>query len=60
MERLFRKGDRIIKFEHFGIVSKMLNYKLDLENGWIRKILENIDFPMSLDQEGASFNLCMQ
>lgn len=60
MERLFRKGDRIIKVEHFGIVSRMSNYKLDLENGWIKKNLDNIDFAMSLDQEGASFNLYMQ
>jgi hypothetical protein len=49
MERLFRKGNRIIKVEHFGILSRMSNYKLDLENGWIIKSLENIDFAMSLD-----------
>ncbi len=41
MERLFR-GDQIIKVEHFGTIFIMPNYKLDLENGWIIKSLENI------------------
>jgi len=50
MERLFREGDRIIKAEHFGTISKMSNYKLDFKNGWIKESLENIDFVMSLDQ----------
>jgi hypothetical protein len=60
MERLFRKGDRIIKVKHFGTIFKMSNYKLDFKNGWIKESLENIDFVMSLDQKGAFFNLYMQ
>jgi hypothetical protein len=34
MERLFREGDRIIKVEHFGIVSRMSNYNFNLEK-WV-------------------------
>ncbi len=60
MERVFREGDRIIKVEHFGIVSRMSNYKFDSINGSIKESLENIKFSMSLDHEGASFNLYMQ
>jgi hypothetical protein len=56
----FGEIDIIIKVENFGIVSRMSNYKLNLENGWIRETLENIDFSMSLDQEGAFFNLYLQ
>ncbi len=49
MEELFRVGDRIIRIEHAIILSSMLNWKLNLENSWVRKMLETIDFVMGLD-----------
>jgi hypothetical protein len=49
MEKLFRVGDRIIRIEHATIVSRMLNWKLNLENSWVREMLETIDFVMGLD-----------
>jgi hypothetical protein len=39
----------IIKVEHFAIVSRMLSWKLDLGNIWIKENLENINFVMKVD-----------
>jgi hypothetical protein len=38
----------------------MSSYSLDQGNKWVKENLENIDFAMSLDQEGASIDICMQ
>jgi len=43
MEELFRVGDRIIRVEHDTIVSRMLNWKVNLQNSWLRETLETID-----------------
>lgn len=51
MEELFRVGDRIIRIEHATILSIMLNWKLYLENNWVRKMLETIDFVMGLGRK---------
>lgn len=51
MEGLFRVGDRIIRIEHVIILSRMLNWKLNLENSWVRKMLETIDFVMGLGRK---------
>ncbi len=48
MEELFRVGDRIIKIEHATIVSRMLNWKLNLEKNWVKETLETINFVMGL------------
>jgi hypothetical protein len=57
MEIIFKVGDKIIKVEHFSIVSKMSNWKLDFLNKWIGETLETIDFAMGLDQKGISIDL---
>jgi hypothetical protein len=49
MEELFGVGNRIIRIEDATIVCRMLNWKLNLENSWVKKILETIDFVMGLD-----------
>ncbi len=38
----------------------MSSWSLDKGNKWVEENLESIDFAMSLDQEGASFDICMQ
>jgi hypothetical protein len=48
-EELFWVGVIIIRVEHATIVSRMLNWKLNLENSWVRETLETIDFVMGLD-----------
>jgi hypothetical protein len=48
-EELFWVRDRIIRIEHVTIVFKMLNWKLNLENSWVKETLETIDFVMGLD-----------
>jgi hypothetical protein len=56
MEKMFSEKDRVIKVDHFGIVSKMSNWRLDTINKWIKFFLESIDFAMGLDKEGFSFD----
>jgi hypothetical protein len=38
----------------------MSSWSLDKGNKWVKENLESIDFAMSLGQEQASFDLCMQ
>jgi len=35
MEKLFKVGDKIVKVEHSGTMSKMSNWKLDFGSKWI-------------------------
>jgi hypothetical protein len=56
MEKMFSERHRIIKIDHFGIVSKMSSWRLDTIRKWIKKNLESIDFAMGSDQEGLSFD----
>jgi hypothetical protein len=60
MENMFRVEDKASKVDHYGIISWLLNWKLEVGNCWIRKNLENIDFIMSIDEKGGSFALFMQ
>ncbi len=39
----------IIRAEYSAIVFRMLSWKLDLGNIWIKENLENIDFAMKVD-----------
>jgi len=39
----------IIRVEYSAIVFRMLSWKLDLGNIWIKENLENIDFAMKVD-----------
>jgi hypothetical protein len=38
----------------------MSSWSLDKGNKWVKENLENIDFAMSLDKEGISFDICIQ
>ncbi len=60
MDDMFRARNNMIKVEHYGTISRMLNQSLDLENKWVREKLEGIDFAMGIDQEGTSLDLYMQ
>jgi hypothetical protein len=56
MEKMFSEKDRVIKVDHFGIMSKMSSWRLDMISKWIKNNLESIDFAMGLDKEGFSFD----
>ncbi len=57
---MFRIRDRAIKVEHSKTMSIMSSWSLNKGNKWVKENLESIDFAMSLGQEQASFDLCMQ
>jgi hypothetical protein len=59
MESMFRIGDKVVKVEHFGTISKMLNWSLNEENVWVRDNLEIIDFSLNFDQEKTISSLSM-
>ncbi len=42
MDDMFRDGNKMIRVEHYGTISKMLSWSLDLENKWVRDKLEGI------------------
>lgn len=56
---MFRARNKMIRVEHYGTISRMLSWSLDLENKWVREKLKNIDFAMGIDQEGTTFDLYM-
>ncbi len=56
---MFRIGDKVVKVEHFGTISKMLNWSLNEENVWVRDNLEIIDFSLNFDQEKTISSLSM-
>ncbi len=49
----------IIRVEHSVIVSRMLSWKLDLGNIWIKENMKNIDFAMKVDKELECFLIYM-
>jgi hypothetical protein len=57
---MFRIRDKVIRVQHSRTMFKMSSWSLDKGNKWVEENLESIDFAMSLDQEGASFDICMQ
>ncbi len=57
---MFRIGDKAVKVEHFGIVSKNVKWNLNEKNIWVRDNLENIDFALEFDQEKTSSGPSMQ
>ncbi len=59
MDDMFRARNKMIRVEHYGTISRMLSWSLDLENKWVREKLKNIDFAMGIDQEGTTFDLYM-
>jgi hypothetical protein len=60
MEIMFRVKDKASNVDHYGTISRLLSWKLEIENCWIRQNLESIDFIMSIDEKGVSFALYMQ
>jgi len=49
----------IIRVEHSVIVSRMLSWKLDLGNIWIKENMKNTDFAMKVDKELEHFLIYM-
>ncbi len=55
MEKMFSERDRVIKVDHFGIVSKMSSWRLDTISKWMNFFLKALillwvwikrDFPL--------------
>ncbi len=55
MEDMFRTRDRIIKEEHFGTISRMSSWNLNVENTWIKEKFKNINFALGFEQEEVMF-----
>jgi hypothetical protein len=55
MENMFRIGDKIIKEEHFGTISRMLSWNLNVKNIWIKEKFKNINFALGFEEEELMF-----
>lgn len=60
MKNMFRIGDKVVKVEHFGTISRMLSWRLNKKSIWVRDNLGNIDFSLNFDKEKAISGLYME
>jgi hypothetical protein len=60
MKNMFKIGDKVVKVEHFGTISRMLNWSLNKKSVWVRDNLENIDFALDSDKEKKIYGLYVQ
>jgi len=52
---MFRVGEGTIRVEHVGVTSRLMNWKLYVEKGWVLDNMDNVEFVVLFDGTRRSF-----